>query len=238
MSTVESESGIWPWTSIGTIKIHSSTLFGNPFYFLGPSLRGLFHSVNTIKNRIAWSRISFPSWPTLRSWSWVVVNEFCSLVTFHHEVRSGLGVVPIDSRRSWHSILVPCDLVPCFFASTRTWLGSVMQMGSDEDVNFPSALLQAKWILRVEKQGTHKITWTMNGGNSDSISNTVFSMVWRVWDTCSRPYDREHGWWNRVFFLAVASLISVKLSHPSIRGTLLPDGKTLCTFISFCLIAR
>ena len=33
-------------------------------------------------------------------------------------------------------------------------------------------------------------------------------------------------------FLAVASLISVKFSHPWIRETLLCDGKTLCTFTS------
>ena len=67
---------------------------------------------------------------------------FLEIVSFvaavGHERKTAATIEPYDA------ILVPCDLVPCFFASTRTWLGSVMQMGSDEDVNFPSALLQAK----------------------------------------------------------------------------------------------
>ena len=49
----------------------------------------------------------------------------------------------------------PNNRIDFFIASTRTWLGSVMQMGRRRlrrDINFPSALLQAKWILRVEKQ--------------------------------------------------------------------------------------
>ena len=47
----------------------------------------------------------------------VVILMISFVAAVGHERKTAATIEPYDA------ILVPCDLVPCFFASTRTWLG-------------------------------------------------------------------------------------------------------------------
>ena len=61
-----------------------------------------------------------------------------------------IATIPEDQKvQKFHLLFgpFPNNRIDFFIASTRTWLGSVMQMGRRRlrrDINFPSALLQAK----------------------------------------------------------------------------------------------
>ena len=50
------------------------------------------------------------------------------------------------------------------------------------------------------------------------------------WQVSSVQHERCND------FLTVTSLVSQKLSHPWLRGTERPDGKTLSTFLSYCIL--
>ena len=112
------------------------------------------------------------------------------------------------------------------FPSRDSWKGHIGATAGMYITEFNS-LIWESWLLIINGISTYeKDNVIKNDINiCPAVAKSIVIRSWH-WRVSSVLHERCND------FLTVASLISVILSHPWIRGTILPDGKTLCTFIS------